>query len=273
MATWAQNTKNITMSPSQVAAGREKMEKAYPQKPKTNTTTSTPKKDVKKKDSTSTSVKPFSFQGSLILNFDNENKFNHNNKGNIKYAFSGYQAALVPTFSNMKDITVLRSVMDMREKETTMLTTDAKGKKSGLLMSMPKPVIKSTPDSSKKEKAPIITKTGKTKKIGDFKCEQMNILFADSTIVSAWISTEINIDFSELINLANIGFKGKSPFKLARLTEVKGSILEAVFTYKDGETMKTSISSINKEKPAPALFSDEGYKVNDVRGLPIFGGQ
>jgi hypothetical protein len=259
------------MSATQTATAREKMEKAYPPKPKTESTSKTNKKEDKKKDSSATSAKPFAFQGSFILNFDNENKFNHNNKGTIQYALNTYEAALVPTFSNMKDINDLRSILDINEKTSTLLTKDVKGKKSGLLMSMPKPVL--AKDSSKKEKAPIITKTGKTKKIEPYKCEQINILFADSTIVSAWVTKDINIDFSEIIGLANMGFKGKSPFKLSRLTEVKGTVLEAVFTYKDGETMKLSLTGIKKEKPAAALFSTDGYKVSDVRGLPIFSGQ
>lgn len=270
----AQQTKSIKIDPKKAAEIGTKMKETHP-KPvpvtkvqKTTTVTTTKTTTTTTETVSAANAKPFQFTGSFILNYDDKNKDDKYNTGKIKYALDGLQAAIIPTFSNLKDIK-MRSLVDMKEKEMTMLTIDAKGKKNGLLMKYPKPVLKKI---DPKAKLPVVKKTGETKMIQGFKCEKITIQ-TDTTQIEAWITNEIIFDMSELIGLSNAGFKGKSPFSNTNVSDIKGTALEAIITQKNGAVLKMNISEIKKGKPEVALFSSEGFKIADVRGLPMFVAQ
>jgi hypothetical protein len=152
-----------------------------------------------------------------------------------------------------------------------MLTTDTKGRKNGLLMQLPKPVIKTV--EGKQVKAPVIVKTGQTRMIEGYKCEKILVTLGDSSKIESWVTNEIMLNLSELVTLMNGSFKGKSPFSTSDVSAIKGAALETTITKKDGEIMKLTVSSIKTAKPEASLFSTDGFKIADVRGLPMFGAQ
>lgn len=275
MISFAQESKSITINPKRTAEVKTKMEQAYPPKAKQPATpaanTSSEKKGGTETKKT-TAAKPFSFLGTFTMNFDDKNKQGHYNTGKIKYALDGTNAAIVPSFANMKELSSLRSVVDMTEKEITMLTVDLKGKKNGLLMKMPKPVLTKVTDEKKVVK-PVIKKTGETRVIQGFKCEKIVVTLADTTKIESWVTNDILINMGELLNMTNAGFKGKSPFSKTNMDDIKGTAMETTITRTDGGIMKLTLSDIKKGKPDAALYSTDGFKVTDVRSMPMFSGQ
>lgn len=270
----AQESKNVKIDPNNKDA-KEKFQKAFPPKPPVHNTNNTPthKASGPKSDTQKGSkAKPFSYKGIFTLNFDDKNKQGHYNTGKMQYALDSTQAAIIPTFANLKEISSLKAILDMDEKEITMLTTDVKGKKTGILMKFPKPILKQAADTKNTVK-PLIKKTGETRVIQGYKCERVLISMPDTTKIDAWVTNEISLNMAELLSMANSGFKGKSPFGNTNLDELKGTALETVINRKDGGVMKLTITDIRKGKPDAVFFNTDGYKINDVRGLPMFGGQ
>ncbi|HQO32448.1 MAG TPA: DUF4412 domain-containing protein [Chitinophagales bacterium] len=248
--------------------------------PKTvqNTTTKPATKPVSKPSATTkpattanSAVKPYEFLGSFTVNFDNKNKLNKSTTGKIAYAFDNYQAVMIPTFDYAKDLQ-MRAIVDKKENEITTLTTDAKQKKSGLLLRLPTATLDKT-SATEKAKAPVIQKTGITKMIQGYKCEKTLITPNDSTSIEAWITQELNLPFAEALTLSNSGFKGKSPFGKMNAKDIKGTSLETIVTQKDGTTLKITVTEIKTNKPNAALFSTTGFNIMDGRGLPMFNGQ
>jgi hypothetical protein len=273
----AQNTKTVKVDPQKSAQIRAELEKAYPPKPapakKTQTTKTVTTKNAagkKTEAKSSTPVKPFSFTGSFTMKFDDRNKQGHYNMGKIVYALDSIQAAIIPTFEKMKEVPYMRAVINMQEKEMTLLTADVKGKKNGLLMKLPKPIVKK-PDP--KAKLPVMKKTGETKVIEGYKCERILVTDTAGNKIDSWVTAEIQLNLYQLVTLANSGFRGKSPFSNTDVSDIKGTALETTITRTDGGVMKITLSEIKKVKPAPTFFSTDGFKISDVRGLPMFGGQ
>lgn len=213
-------------------------------------------------------AKPFPFLGSFTLNYEERDSTNRINKGTIKYAFDTYAASIIPTFQNMKAIVHMNAVINIRDLEMVVLTTDSKNKKSGLLTKIPDPLI-AKKDTSK-AKPPVITKTGKTKTIQGLKCEEYLVNFGDTTKINSWVTTELNMNSSDLFRLVNIGFKGRSPFGYTDMNAIKGVAVESTITKKDKTTMLITLTDIIKTKPSPILFSTDGYTLTDARSLPMF---
>jgi hypothetical protein len=206
--------------------------------------------------------------GSYFINYEIKNTNQPAKTGKVFYALDNKLVAISPSNPNLKDITNLRMVIDLKEGEMTMLTTDIKNKKNGLLTKLPKPVLNKT---STVKKAPIVTKTGIFKTIQGFKCEKTLINIGDSIQIESYITTEILIDVANAISLSNSSLRTKSPFTNL-VFDVKGTAMESIITYKNGDTVKLILSDIRKGKPEPAAFSTNGYNIMDARGLPMFNG-
>ncbi|MDB5227909.1 MAG: hypothetical protein JWN78_2102 [Bacteroidota bacterium] len=281
----AQNNKTITIDPRKAAEMKVKSEQMHPKpvKPPVEKTQKNTSANIKTQRSEtaaeeskpSPTAKPFTFLGSFTMNFDEKNVQGKSNAGKIQYAFDGFQAAMVPSFV-IRDVKSLRALVNAQYDEITMLTTDNKGKKSGLLMKRPKPVL-ATADPKKAAKAPLIKKTGETKIIQGYKCEKLLVTYPDSTNkikkIESWVTADLALNTNDLITMANAGFKGKSPFGETNVSDVKGTALETNVLNRDGSEMKVTLTDIKKIKPAASLFTTDGFTITDIRGLPMFGGK
>lgn len=182
---------------------------------------------------------------------------------------------MLPTFV-LRDVKNLRAIVDAKYDEITMLTIDAKGKKTGMLMKRPKPVLVKA-DPKKPVKAPLVTKTGETKTIQGFKCEKLLVTYPDTTSkikkIESWVTIDFALNMNDLLNLANAGFRGKSPFSETNVSDVKGTALETTLFNKDGSEMKVTLTEIKKIKPSASLFTTDGFAITDIRGLPVYGGK
>ena len=204
--------------------------------------------------------------GSFFINYEIKSTTQATKTGKVFYALNNNQVVISPSNPNLKDVTNLRMVIDLKESEMTMLTTDNKNKKNGLLTKLPKPLLNKTTTI---KKAPIVTKTGIFKTIQGYKCEKTLINIGDSINIESYITTEISIDVANSIILTNTSLKTKSPFTNL-IFDVKGTALESTLTYKNGTIIKLILSDIRKGKPEPAAFSTNGYNIMDARGLPMF---
>lgn len=204
--------------------------------------------------------------GSFMLNYEIKNINETPKIGKVFYAIDNNLILISPSAANLKDITNLRMLIDLKEQEMTMMTIDNKNKKSALLTKLPKPLLNST---STTKKAPIITKTGIFKTIQGYKCEKTLVNISDTINMEAYITSEIIIDNSKLITLCNTSLRNKSPFIYLDFS-TKGSVLECIVTNKNGNITKLSVTSILKGKANPAAFNTDGYNIMDARGLPMF---
>ncbi|MFN8239041.1 MAG: DUF4412 domain-containing protein [Chitinophagales bacterium] len=217
-------------------------------------------------------AKPFPFTGSFTMNYEIKEANAKPNIGKIKYAFDGYLVSLIPTFSNSnKAIASMNTIINSRENEMMNLTIDMKGKKSGLLLKLPKQVI--SKDTTVQTAKPIvIKKTNESKVIEGYKCEKYVIDYTDTSNIVSWVTNDIALNSSDLLKLINMGFRGKSPFSKTNLSDIKGTALETIITKKDGSSTKITVSEISKKKPDALIFSYDGYNVADARSIPMFGG-
>ncbi|MBK9328205.1 MAG: DUF4412 domain-containing protein [Sphingobacteriales bacterium] len=217
-------------------------------------------------------AKPFPFTGSFTMNFEIKETNAKPNSGKIKYAFDGYLVSLIPTFSNtVKTIAGMNTIINSKDDEMMNLTVDMKGKKSGLLLKLPKQVI-SKDTTIRTPKAIVIKKTNESKVIEGYKCEKYVIDYTDTSKIVSWVTNDIALNSSDLLKLINMGFRGKSPFSKTNLSDIKGTALETIITKKDGSSTKITITEISKKKPDAVVFSYDGYNVADARSIPMFGG-
>lgn len=204
--------------------------------------------------------------GSFMLNYEMKKSNEVAINGRVFYAIDNNQILISPSAANLKDITNLRMLIDIKEQEMTMMTINNKNKKSALLTKLPKPILNT---KTAVQKNPVITKTGIYKTIQGYKCEKTLVNIGDTINMEAYITNEIIIDNSKLITLANTSLRNKSPF-IHLAYNISGTMLECIITNKNGNVTKLSVSDITKGKANPLAFSTDGYDIMDARGLPMF---
>lgn len=217
-------------------------------------------------------AKPFPFTGSFTMNYEIREANAKPNLGKIKYAFDGFLVSLIPSFANTnKAIASMNTIINSKDNEMMNLTIDMKGKKSGLLLKLPKQVI-SKDTTIQTAKPIVIKKTNESKVIEGYKCEKYVIDYTDTSSIVSWVTNDIPLNSSDLLKLINMGFRGKSPFSKTNLSDIKGTALETTITKKDGSSTKITVTEISKKKPDAVVFSYDGYNVADARSIPMFGG-
>lgn len=165
----------------------------------------------------------------------------------------------------------MNTIINSKDNEMMNLTIDMKGKKSGLLLKLPKQVI-SKDTTIQTAKPIVIKKTNESKVIEGYKCEKYVIDYTDTSSIVSWVTNDIPLNSSDLLKLINMGFRGKSPFSKTNLSDIKGTALETTITKKDGSSTKITVTEISKKKPDAVVFSYDGYNVADARSIPMFGG-
>lgn len=217
-------------------------------------------------------AKPFPFTGSFTMNYEIREANAKPNLGKIKYAFDGFLVSLIPSFANTnKAIASMNTIINSKDNEMMNPTIDMKGKKSGLLLKLPKQVI-SKDTTIQTAKPIVIKKTNESKVIEGYKCEKYVIDYTDTSSIVSWVTNDIALNSSDLLKLINMGFRGKSPFSKTNLSDIKGTALETTITKKDGSSTKITVTEISKKKPDAVVFSYDGYNVADARSIPMFGG-
>jgi hypothetical protein len=148
-----------------------------------------------------------------------------------------------------------------------MLITDNKGTKNGMIMHLPKVIIKNK--SIDKNSNGQITRTGILKKIDNYNCEKYLITNADGS-GEVWITKDVTINTSEAIAYLVAGMKGKpAPINLNG-ADVGGCVIESTYTTLEGSIIKMKTSEIKTGIPDPLFFNMNGFKLADVTNIEFF---
>jgi hypothetical protein len=210
-----------------------------------------------------TNVKPSDFIGS----FDAEMSRYKNNQlkdkpTNISYFIDTYKLAVEIQPDEKKDAFV--SIFD-RQKGTMTMLQEEKGKKTAMVMKMPKITVKNknneTPEDVK------FTKTGRTKIIDGHTCYEY-IGETEKQKTTFWAAPDLKYNLAE--SMLIMQSQNKQQNETPNFGQVDGMPLEVVIEQLDKKERieikykNLKIGSVNKAK-----FSTDGYEITD---MTQFGG-
>ena len=125
---------------------------------------------------------------------------------------------------------------------------------------------------------PKITRTGKTKTIEGYTCEQV-LMEDDDSNVEVWMTDQLGFNPMDFMGAVKGSQKDYAINKIDKGWMQKGVSLETTITKKDKSSVVTMLMKDIKKQPEPAsLFSTEGYQIMDMSqmgqgGYPMPGGK
>lgn len=166
----------------------------------------------------------------------------------------------------------MRMVFDLQNNKMLMLMTDDRGNKSGIKRKIPKVDV----ESKKQELASdyTVTKTNETKIIDGHLCVKYVTVNGKNTVES-WFTNELDGGYYKNMSIFLSAGKGKKggmdPSALHQSMENAGMPLE-IHTFENGkETAVMNFKNIKYSEPSPAIFSTDGYEIQDMSNLNLFG--
>lgn len=155
-----------------------------------------------------------------------------------------------------------KMLLNSSDQSTTMLMENG-DKKMGLKMY----ARSLTQDSLVKlaqAKNPKITRTGKTKMIEGYKCEQV-LMEDDDSNVDAWITDALGFNPIDFMGAVKGSDKDYSVEKLYKGWMKNGVSMETTIAKKDKSSVITmQLKNIKKETVSASLFSTDGYQIMDM---------
>ena len=113
-------------------------------------------------------------------------------------------------------------------------------------------------------KTPKVTRTGKTKMIEGYKCEQV-LMEDDDSNVEVWITDGLDFNPMDFMGAVKGSDKDYAADKLYQGWMKNGVSLETIITKKDKSSVVTmQLKNIKKEHVEASLFSTEGYQIMDM---------
>lgn len=183
---------------------------------------------------------------------------------NIKMAMTPERMAMVPLTKSGKE--EVRMVFDLKEKRTYTLMTDAKGKRSGMVMKMMKFNVDGT-ETGEKEEDVKFERTSDTKVIDGHTCRRY-IYSSSEGNGEAWIAEDLKFD----IMTAFARMAGSMPSQHFKQVGFDGLIMENTWNSANGkERMVMYTRDLQLGKVDEALFSTAGYELQDMTNIPMFG--
>jgi hypothetical protein len=225
-------------------------------------------------ESTSADAVPNTFLGSFRMNMQSTDSKGKTITSSAHYYFSKWKTAMESNLDNNSG--QMRMIFDLQNRKTTMLTTDKKGHKSGIIMKMPKFSYKSDKLDNKVEQmidGTTYRKTGEKKEIEGYLCEKW-IMTNEYGETEAWITDQIDFNLANVFGFFSIsaGMPGSKSPKYKQFESMRGFSLETIHTSTKGEKTIVTVTNIKIGDVGNAPFSTEGYEVQDMSSLgDMFG--
>lgn len=183
---------------------------------------------------------------------------------NIKMAMTPERMAMAPLTKGGKE--EVRMIFDLKEKRTYTLMTDAKGKRSGMVMKMMKFNVDGA-ETGEKEDDVKFERTSDTKVIEGHTCRRY-IYSSSEGNGEAWIAEDIKFD----IMTAFARMAGSMPSKHFKQVGFDGLMMENTWNSANGkERVVMYTRDLHLGKVDQALFSTAGYELQDMTNIPMFG--
>jgi hypothetical protein len=214
-------------------------------------------------------VQPSKFIGSFKMNFETSKggKPVKDESGEMEFFVDKFQVAIITTVTDEGET---RMILDRKTAQMTMLTTDKKGKKTGIKMKMLKVVLQDdglgNDDSDAK-----ITITNEKKTIEGLSCTKV-IVEDDEHYTVAWVTDEKNISLYEIFNYLSISSRENKSSKQDKYSNINGLALEAATQNKNsGETTLVKVTNLKKGSVDSKAFETSGYELMDMSQMMNFG--
>lgn len=212
-----------------------------------------------------TPFKPLGFTGSYrweIHTYKNGTE-EKDSPGSISMAFDDAHMALLPHTDKKEG--EMRMVFDLKDKYTYTLVTDKKGERTGIKMKA-RPVHAEDDSTSMAGRDTKVARTEETKLVEGHNCRKYTYSNEDGT-GEAWIAEDI--PFNAFEALANMMGSRSSKWQQA---PYHGMVMENTWNAKNGkEQVKMYTRDLVLGKVDPALFSTDGYAIQDMTSMPVFG--
>lgn len=182
---------------------------------------------------------------------------------NVRMSLTSDRIAMIPMTKDGKE--EVRIFFDLKNKHSYTLMTDKNGQRSGIKMKMMK--FNSGAGSAEKGDSDTkIVRTGESKVIEGLTCQKYTYSSNEGSGV-AWIAEELNFDLMKVFGQMS----GSTPDKDWQKVPYSGLMMENVYTSADGkERVEMRIKELEVGKVNEAMFSTEGYQVQDMTNLPSF---
>lgn len=212
-----------------------------------------------------TPFKPLGFTGSYrweIRMYKNGTE-EKDSPTSIGMAFDDTHMALLPHTDKKEGD--LRVVFDLKNRYTYTLVTDKKGERTGIKMKARR-LLAENDSTSMAEWDTKVARTGETKLIEGHNCRKYTFSSEDGT-GEAWIAEDI--PFNAFEALATMMGPRSTKWQQA---PYHGVVMENTWNDKKGkEQVKMYVRDLVLGKVDPALFSTDGYAIQDMTAMPVFG--
>jgi hypothetical protein len=196
------------------------------------------------------------------------------NNVTVDYYFKNYDCAAI--FTTQKNNGGMdRMIMNFKEGKTTMLSTDRKGRKTGMVMEMKNYdwAVRNAVDKNNKmveNGDASITPTDEYKTIEGYKCRKF--LYEDqNNKIDMWVCKDVGMDYLKFNRAASSAFSNsKTPASDAyRKAGIDGVVIQT-HIYAKGGRNEEAIMTTKNIKPGNApdeMFSTAGYEVTKMPSL------
>ena len=217
-------------------------------------------------------VQPNSFLGSFDIHIESSK---NTSVEKISIASTEEKTLLMPIFSDPKESETKIIFNNEDATMTTLIFDKKKNQKTGIKMKMPKiTVTNSETIQTKGQNVPTkytFTETNETKDIDGYTCKKY-IYEDDKATTTSWVTQEIKGNMGGIMNLVSIKNKGKNQDISNQLSKMQGFMLESSSINKiSGEITTIKIKNIHLNTPEEKVFSTEGYQVQDLSNMGLFG--
>ncbi len=195
------------------------------------------------------------------------------NNVSIDYYFRNYDCASV--FKMEKGNNMDRVIMNFKEGKSTMLMTDKKGRKTGMVMDLKNFdwAIKNAVDKNNKQLEDgdaTLTATDEYKTIEGYKCRKY--MYEDQNYKSdMWVSNSVGMDYMKFNKAAYSAFaNSKNPNNNAYYKAGMNGVVIQTHMYPKGGRSEEAIMTMKNIKPnyAPEeMFSTAGYEITQMPSM------
>ena len=193
----------------------------------------------------------------------------------IQYYFKGYECASVMNFEKNRNSSIDRMIMNFKEGKSLILSTDRKGRKTGMKMDMKginmiaKSAVSKENDNLNKGKSSLRS-TDEIKMIEGYKCRKY-IHEGEKYTSEIWVTEDAKLDHVKLNKALAQAFANTSgPSQNAYVEAgIKGLAIQTHMSPKDGRSQECTMTMKNiKPGVAPAeMFSTQGYEVTEMPSM------
>lgn len=183
----------------------------------------------------------------------------------IRMSMTSDRMAMIPTTAAGKE--EVRIFFDLKNKHSYTLMTDDKGNRSGFKTKMMKFSSAQDDSDTKSDKDAKMVRTGETKMIEGYTCTKYTYTSEEGS-GEAWVAEDIKFDIMQTF----AQMSGSAPNKDWQKVPYSGLMMENTWNSTDGkERVDMYIRDLQVGKIDDAMFSTEGYNLQDMTNLPSFG--